>query len=101
MKKLSVGLCLLIFMLIAGHCAFAQQVSAAGSYYNSLDGVKIYYEIKGDGFPVILVHGFSGTGEGWKKGQLYTVDSRLQSDHIGSAGQRAVGQATYRRRLRQ
>ncbi|WP_114936750.1 alpha/beta fold hydrolase [Mucilaginibacter endophyticus] len=71
MKKSSAGLYLFILMLIMGNFVRAQQVAASGSYYNSFDGVKIYYEVKGDGFPVILVHGFSGTGEGWKKGQLY------------------------------
>lgn len=70
-KKLSAGLALLICMLITGSGVLAQQVTAPGSYYNSFDGVKIHYEVKGDGFPVILVHGFSGTGEGWKKGKLY------------------------------
>jgi len=71
MKKLPAGLCLFFFMLIISNCVRAQQAATAGSYYNSFDGIKIYYEVKGDGFPVILVHGFSGTGEGWKKGQLY------------------------------
>jgi len=71
MKKLSASLCLFVFLLIIGNFVSAQQVAVAGSYYSSFDGVKIYYEVKGDGFPVILVHGFSGTGEGWKKGQLY------------------------------
>ena len=70
-KKLSASLALLIFMLITGNCVLAQSVTAPGSYYSSFDGVKIHYEVKGDGFPVILVHGFSGTGEGWKKGKLY------------------------------
>lgn len=71
MKKLSVGLSLFVVILIIGNCAWGQQDIAAGSYYKSFDGIKIYYEVIGDGFPVILVHGFSGTGEGWKKGQLY------------------------------
>ena len=72
MKKILTGVGVLFFMLIAGSTAFAQQPPAAGSYYTAPDGVKIYFEVKGEGFPVILVHGFSGTGEGWKKGQLYS-----------------------------
>lgn len=71
MKKLPVSLSLFILMLITGNCVWAQPAAVSGSYYKSFDGVKIYYEVKGDGYPVILVHGFSGTGEGWKKGQLY------------------------------
>lgn len=42
-----------------------------GKYFTSFDGVKIYYEVKGDGYPVVLIHGFSGTSKGWKSGKLY------------------------------
>lgn len=43
----------------------AAQPDSTG-YYRSFDGVKIYYEIKGSGQPVLLVHGFTGTGTEWK-----------------------------------
>lgn len=42
-----------------------------GSYFTAADGVKIYYEVKGQGFPVILVHGFTNNSQSWKKGTLY------------------------------
>lgn len=71
MKKTLTRLHLLLFMLIAGNTAFAWQATPPGNYYTARDGVKIYYEVQGNGFPVILVHGFSGTSQGWKKGQLY------------------------------
>ncbi|MGN8070782.1 alpha/beta fold hydrolase [Mucilaginibacter sp. SG564] len=64
MKKSVIILLLLIF-------GYNSQAQSPGSYYTAVDGTKIYYEVKGGGFPVILVHGFSGTGEGWKKGPLY------------------------------
>lgn len=35
------------------------------------DGIKVHYEVKGAGFPVVLVHGFIVTGENWKKAALY------------------------------
>ena len=36
-------------------------------YFNN-DGVKIYYEIEGEGPPVVMIHGFSGDLEsGWKE----------------------------------
>jgi pimeloyl-ACP methyl ester carboxylesterase len=35
------------------------------------DGIKIHYEVKGTGFPVVLVHGFIVTGDNWKKASLY------------------------------
>jgi hypothetical protein len=37
-------------------------------YYTSFDGAKIYYEVKGEGFPVVMLHGFTGTAQGWKNG---------------------------------
>lgn len=33
--------------------------------YANVNGIKICYEEKGKGFPVILVHGFGGNKEGW------------------------------------
>ena len=41
------------------------------NYYTSFDSTKIYYEVTGNGYPVILVHGFIMTGEGWKKTEVY------------------------------
>ncbi|MHA2475364.1 MAG: alpha/beta fold hydrolase [Promethearchaeota archaeon] len=36
-------------------------------FFNN-DGIKIYYEIDGEGPPVILIHGFSSSLEGnWKQ----------------------------------
>jgi pimeloyl-ACP methyl ester carboxylesterase len=39
--------------------------------YLAKDGIKIHYEVKGKGFPVVLVHGFIVTGDNWKKAILY------------------------------
>ena len=47
------------------------QTATDGAYYTSFDSTKIYYEVKGSGYPVILIHGFSGTSQGWKSGVLY------------------------------
>lgn len=33
--------------------------------YAKVDGIKVCYEIRGKGEPVILVHGFGGNKEGW------------------------------------
>jgi pimeloyl-ACP methyl ester carboxylesterase len=49
---------------------FSQQLTE-GNYFTSVDNTKIYYEVKGDGYPVILIHGFSGTGQGWKSCAVY------------------------------
>ncbi len=39
-------------------------------YFTSFDGVKIHYEIRGQGKPVLLIHGFTGTGSDWKNKPL-------------------------------
>lgn len=59
----------LLMLMLSGYAS--AQDAATGSYYTSFDGTKIYYEVKGDGFPVLLIHGFSGTSQGWKNGALY------------------------------
>lgn len=64
-------LCSLIaFLLLTGTHLFAMQ-SDSGKYFTAPGGVKIYYEVKGNGYPVVLVHGFTGTSQGWKRGKLY------------------------------
>ncbi|MXV52866.1 alpha/beta fold hydrolase [Pedobacter sp. HMF7647] len=44
---------------------------ASSEFLTSFDGTKIYYEIAGTGFPVVLLHGFTGTSQGWKSTELY------------------------------
>ena len=41
------------------------------NYFSSFDGTKIYYETRGAGKPVLLVHGFISTSTSWKRGRLY------------------------------
>ena len=41
------------------------------NYLSSFDGTKIYYETRGAGKPVLLVHGFISTSTSWKRGRLY------------------------------
>ncbi|MEO6838961.1 MAG: alpha/beta hydrolase [Ginsengibacter sp.] len=40
-------------------------------YFSSFDGTKIYYETRGEGKPVLLVHGFIVNGSSWKRTALY------------------------------
>ena len=42
-----------------------------GSFLRSFDNTKIYYEIKGSGRPVVLVHGFIVNSQSWKRTALY------------------------------
>lgn len=49
----------------------AQTADTEKNCYRSPDGTKIYYEVKGTGEPVVLVHGFIADGESWKRSALY------------------------------
>lgn len=49
--------------------SFAQTDSA--DFFSSFDGIKIHYEVKGTGTPVLLIHGYTGKGSDWKKKPLY------------------------------
>lgn len=40
-------------------------------YYISFDSTRIYYEVRGKGYPVMLIHGFMNNGGDWKKIPLY------------------------------
>jgi pimeloyl-ACP methyl ester carboxylesterase len=40
-------------------------------YFSSFDGVKIWYQVKGNGKPVLLIHGFTGNGSSWKTKPVY------------------------------
>lgn len=59
---------LLIMVLILINTSVKAQ---DGSFFTSFDGTKIYYEIKGEGAPIILVHGFTNNAQSWKRGTLY------------------------------
>lgn len=48
---------------------FAQADSS--HFFTSFDGTKIYYEVKGEGKPVVLIHGFIVNGQSWKRAPLY------------------------------
>lgn len=41
------------------------------NYFSSFDGTKIYYEVRGEGKPVLLVHGFVVNSNSWKHAALY------------------------------
>ena len=40
-------------------------------YFHSFDGTRIYYEVRGSGKPVLLVHGFIVNSNSWKHTSLY------------------------------
>jgi pimeloyl-ACP methyl ester carboxylesterase len=59
----------IIIATIIPFAALAQKDSSA--FFSSFDKVKIYYEVKGTGQPVLLIHGFTGKGTDWKNKPLY------------------------------
>jgi pimeloyl-ACP methyl ester carboxylesterase len=48
-----------------------QPLTDTGSFFPSFDSTKIYYEVKGTGEAVVLVHGFIVNGQSWKRTELY------------------------------
>jgi len=69
MRKNLVSLLLLFTTICFLFTANAQTDS--GHFYTSFDSTKIYYEVKGDGYPVILVHGFMNTADNMKRNAVY------------------------------
>lgn len=58
----------LLFMQSAFSFAQTQTDSAS---FKSFDDTKIWYEVTGKGYPVMLVHGFTSNSESWKRTSLY------------------------------
>ena len=64
---------ILAIFLLAGSCLATSvkgQEKMEG-FFLSFDSTRIYYEVKGRGFPVLLIHGFMNNGDDWKKIPLY------------------------------
>src|SRR5664279_5451293 len=51
--------------------SLASKFPIDSNYFSSFDGTKIYYEVRGEGKPVLLVHGFIVDGSSWKRAALY------------------------------
>lgn len=61
----------ILFILCASPLYLSAQ-SDSGKVFISFDNSKIYYEVRGEGIPVVLIHGFSNTGDSWKSAAVYT-----------------------------
>ncbi len=51
--------------------SLASKFPVVSNYFSSFDGTKIYYEVRGEGKPVLLIHGFIVDGSSWKRAALY------------------------------
>jgi len=71
MKRITLYLTVLFlfFTVLWATQAYAQPDSS--HFYHAADGTNIYYEVKGKGYPVILVHGFIVNSNTWKKSLVY------------------------------
>jgi len=82
-KSITKKLALLKLVLCLSIVVFAQQKPGIDSgYFKSFDGTKVYYEVQGSGFPVLLVHGFIVNSNSWKRTALY--------DSLLSAGNKVI-----------
>ncbi|MFC5407988.1 alpha/beta fold hydrolase [Larkinella bovis] len=59
---------LTLFWLVLPTAVLAQ--ASREPLFTSFDGTKIHYEVTGAGKPVVLVHGFMGSGSSWQKAVL-------------------------------
>ena len=64
--------CFLIFDANAQTDSLVSKFPVDSNYFSSFDGTKIYYEVRGKGKPVLLVHGFISNSTSWKRAALYT-----------------------------
>lgn len=62
---------LISFVLFTAIVANAQETADSASF-KSFDDTKIFYEVVGKGYPVMLIHGFITNSESWKRSALYT-----------------------------
>ena len=63
---------ILFFILSFGmNTLLNAQPPVDSGYFSSFDNTKIYYEVRGNGFPVLLVHGFIVNSNSWRHAALY------------------------------
>ncbi|HLI80939.1 MAG TPA: alpha/beta hydrolase, partial [Candidatus Binataceae bacterium] len=55
-------------------------------YATTKDGVKLRYEIRGNGDPLALIMGFSGSGRGWGEPFLSGMEKRYRTVVIDNRG---------------
>ncbi|CAN5395532.1 alpha/beta hydrolase [soil metagenome] len=68
---LFIACCFIISHTTAQTDSLASKFPKDSGYLSSFDGTKIYYEVRGKGKPVLLLHGFIVNGNSWKRAALY------------------------------
>ena len=59
----------MLFIVFVIGCLQAQ--TTREPLFKSFDGTQIHYDVIGQGRPVVLLHGFNNTGEGWENTPVY------------------------------
>jgi len=59
---------------------------AKRDFAQTRDGLKIRYEIRGDGDPLVLIMGFSGSGRAWSEAFLAPFEKRFQLVVVDNRG---------------
>lgn len=70
MRRLSIALTITVAILISNRALAQQQVAVqeqkAEGRIAEINGIQMYYEMYGEGEPLVMLHGFSGSGANWK-----------------------------------
>jgi 3-oxoadipate enol-lactonase len=61
-------------------------VASVRDFAQTKDGLKLRYEIRGNGEPVALIMGFSGSGRGWGEAFLKLMEARFKIFVIDNRG---------------
>ena len=61
-------------------------MAAVRDFARTKDGLKLRYEIRGNGEPVALIMGFSGSGRGWGEAFLKLMEARFKIFMIDNRG---------------
>jgi pimeloyl-ACP methyl ester carboxylesterase len=64
-RRVGVAATLLVVGLLA-RAAHAQEAAAPGRVV-AVNGIEMYYETSGQGEPLLLLHGFNGSGAAWRR----------------------------------
>lgn len=69
-------------LLLLGELQAQPAIKTDSGYFSSFDKTKIYYEVRGNGFPVLLLHGFVVNSNSWRHAALY--------DSLVAAGNKVI-----------
>jgi pimeloyl-ACP methyl ester carboxylesterase len=56
---------LALVLIVIGAAAYAQPSGGAPGKTVAVNGMEMYYEVRGQGEPLVLLHGFNGSGQAW------------------------------------